>query len=64
MSEIGVEKLKRDAKGAVKTAVDALGIAASLTQNVPYLGAVSSALATFLKILDVRYAPRYRHSSH
>ncbi|KZV62630.1 hypothetical protein PENSPDRAFT_692326 [Peniophora sp. CONT] len=44
------ENLKNDAKGAVKTAVDCLGVAASVTQNVPYLGIISGALAEFLKI--------------
>ncbi|KZV60044.1 hypothetical protein PENSPDRAFT_369934, partial [Peniophora sp. CONT] len=44
------ESLKNDAKGAVKTAVEILGVAASMTQNVPYLGIISSALAEFLKI--------------
>ncbi|KZV60039.1 TPR-like protein [Peniophora sp. CONT] len=44
------ESLKKDAKGAVKTAVECLGVAASATQNVPYLGIISGALAEFLKI--------------
>ena len=48
-----MDKFKRDAKGSIKTAIDALAIAASLTQNLPYLGAVSSALTVFLKIQDV-----------
>ncbi|KZV76216.1 TPR-like protein [Peniophora sp. CONT] len=46
------DSLKKDAKGAVKTAVELLGIAASLTQNVPYLGIISSVLTEFLKIQD------------
>ncbi|VDC03277.1 unnamed protein product [Peniophora sp. CBMAI 1063] len=46
------ESLKRDAHGAVKTAVDILGVAASMTQNVPYLGIISGALTEFLKIQD------------
>ncbi|KZV62645.1 hypothetical protein PENSPDRAFT_692335 [Peniophora sp. CONT] len=44
------DSLKRDAKGAVKTAVELLGVAASMTQNVPYLGIISGALTELLKI--------------
>ncbi|KZV62643.1 hypothetical protein PENSPDRAFT_692333 [Peniophora sp. CONT] len=44
------ESLKNDAKGAVKTAVDILGVAASMTQSVPYLGIISGVLAELLKI--------------
>jgi hypothetical protein len=44
---------KDGATGAFKTAVDALGIVASTTQNVPYLGAISGALTAFIKIKDV-----------
>ncbi|KZV62636.1 hypothetical protein PENSPDRAFT_657965 [Peniophora sp. CONT] len=44
------ESLNKDAKGAVKTAVEILGVAASATQNVPYLGIISGALTEFLKI--------------
>jgi hypothetical protein len=39
--------------GAVKIAVDVLGIVASTTQNVPYLGVISGALTEFTKIKDV-----------
>jgi hypothetical protein len=39
--------------GAVKIAVDVLGIVASTTQNVPYLGIISGALTEFIKIKDV-----------
>ena len=46
--------LKKDAEGAVKTAVELLGVAASMTQNVPYLGIISSALTELLKIQGVR----------
>ncbi|KZV61576.1 TPR-like protein [Peniophora sp. CONT] len=46
------ENLKKDAKGAVKTAVELLAVAASMTQNVPYLGIISGALTEFLKIED------------
>ena len=45
-------------KGAVKEAILALGIAAQATQNVPYLGAISTALTEFMKIQDVRRHPR------
>ena len=41
-------------KGAAKAAILALGIAAQATQNVPYLGAISTALTEFMKIQDVR----------
>ncbi|KZV62641.1 hypothetical protein PENSPDRAFT_657969 [Peniophora sp. CONT] len=44
------EGVKKDAKGAVKTAVEIFGVAASAVQNVPYLGIISSALAEFLEI--------------
>lgn len=50
------DNLKKDAKGALKTAVELLSVAASMTQNVPYLGIISSALAEFRKIQDVRGA--------
>ncbi|KZV74287.1 hypothetical protein PENSPDRAFT_732378, partial [Peniophora sp. CONT] len=39
-------------KGAAKVAIVALGIAAQTTQNVPYLGAISTALTEFMKIQD------------
>ena len=41
-------------KGAAKAAILALGIAVQATQNVPYLGAISTALTEFVKIQDVR----------
>ncbi|KZV64388.1 hypothetical protein PENSPDRAFT_757269 [Peniophora sp. CONT] len=44
------EGLKKDVKGATKSAVEALGMAAAMTQNVPYINIVSGALAEFLKI--------------
>ncbi|KZV62632.1 TPR-like protein [Peniophora sp. CONT] len=44
------DSLKKDTKGAVKTAVEILGVAAAMTQNVPYLGIISGALAELLKI--------------
>jgi hypothetical protein len=44
---------KDGATGAVKTAVDVLGIVASTTQNAPYLGIISGALTEFIKIKDV-----------
>ncbi|KZV63937.1 hypothetical protein PENSPDRAFT_757595 [Peniophora sp. CONT] len=37
-------------KGAVKAAIVALGMAAQISQNVPYLGAISTALTEFMKI--------------
>jgi hypothetical protein len=40
--------------GAVRTAVDVLGLVASATKNVPYLGIISGALEEVLKIRDVR----------
>ena len=46
--------LKKDAEGAMKTAVELLGVAASMTQNVPYLGIISGALTELLKIQNVR----------
>ena len=48
------DTLKQDAWGAVKAAAEILSIAASMTQNVPYLGVVSSVLSEFLKIKSVR----------
>lgn len=52
---IGIsDSLRRDAKGAAKTAVELLGVAASMTQNVPYLGIISGALIELLKMQDVR----------
>ncbi|VDC01750.1 unnamed protein product [Peniophora sp. CBMAI 1063] len=44
------ENLKNDVMGAVRVAVDALGLVADITQTVPYLGAISKALTEFLKI--------------
>ena len=38
----------------MKTAVELLGVAASMTQNVPYLGIISGALTELLKIRGVR----------
>ena len=49
--------LKKDAEGALKTAVELLGVAASMTQNVPYLGIISGALTELLKIQNVRSSP-------
>ncbi|KZV71423.1 hypothetical protein PENSPDRAFT_751811 [Peniophora sp. CONT] len=46
------DKLVATAKGAVKLAIVALGIAAQATQSVPYLGAVSTALTELMKIQD------------
>ena len=34
-------------------AVDALGLVAEVTENVPYLGAISKALTAFKDVLDV-----------
>ena len=47
------EDLMKDAQGSLKVAVEALSNAASMTQNVPYLGIISSALTAFLKAKDV-----------
>ena len=41
----------------MKTAVELLGVAASMTQNVPYLGIISGALTELLKIQSVRRSP-------
>ena len=38
----------------MRTAVELLGVAASMTQNVPYLGIISGALTELLKIQNVR----------
>ena len=55
MSFVGIsDSLQKDAKGAVKAVIDMISIAATMTQGVPYLGMVSSALTEFLKIQDVR----------
>ncbi|VDC06404.1 unnamed protein product [Peniophora sp. CBMAI 1063] len=45
-------RLRKDAKGAVKAAIDMLGVAASVTQSVPYIGVISAILAELLKIQD------------
>jgi hypothetical protein len=45
--------LKDSANGAVKTAVALLAVAASATQDVPYLGAISGTLTEVIKIRDV-----------
>ncbi|KAJ7212566.1 hypothetical protein GGX14DRAFT_393467 [Mycena pura] len=47
------KKLIETSKGAVHCAVVALDLAASLTQNVPYLGAISKVLVEISKIADV-----------
>ncbi|KAJ7690852.1 hypothetical protein B0H17DRAFT_1179771, partial [Mycena rosella] len=47
------QKLLDSSKGAVQLAVVALKIAASAAQNVPYLGAISTALKEVMKIIDV-----------
>jgi hypothetical protein len=47
------DDLKDSANGAVKTAVELLAVAASVTQNVPYLGAISGMLTEVIKIEDV-----------
>jgi hypothetical protein len=56
LSTVGIiirKSLKDSANGAVKTAIELLAIAASLTQNVPYLGAISKTLTVVIKIRDV-----------
>jgi hypothetical protein len=47
------DKLFKASKGAVQAAAVALNIAASATQNVPYLGAISKVLVEVSKIIDV-----------
>ncbi|KAF7364971.1 TPR-like protein [Mycena venus] len=47
-----MKKLIERSKGAVQHAVVALKVAASATQNVPYLGAISTALVEISKIID------------
>ncbi|KAJ7896530.1 hypothetical protein B0H13DRAFT_2523010 [Mycena leptocephala] len=46
------DKLFKASKGAVQAAAVALNIAASATQNVPYLGAISKVLVEVSKIID------------
>ncbi|KZV62699.1 hypothetical protein PENSPDRAFT_711258, partial [Peniophora sp. CONT] len=46
------EDTKRDAQGYLKSAIELLGVAASMTQNVPYLGIVSGILTEMIKIED------------
>ncbi|KZV66115.1 hypothetical protein PENSPDRAFT_101382 [Peniophora sp. CONT] len=46
------DEFKDSMKGAAKVAIVALGVAAQTTQNVPYLGAISTALTEFIKIHD------------
>ncbi|VDB87000.1 unnamed protein product [Peniophora sp. CBMAI 1063] len=46
------DDVKDGMKGAVKVAILALGMAAQATQNVPYLGVISTALTEFMKIQD------------
>ena len=43
----------QNAKVVVKTAVDVLGVVAEVTENIPYLGAISKALTAFKDVLDV-----------
>lgn len=43
-----------NAKTAAKTAVDVMAVVAEVTENVPYLGAISAALTAFKDVLDVR----------
>ncbi|KZV75798.1 hypothetical protein PENSPDRAFT_748217 [Peniophora sp. CONT] len=40
------------AKGATRTVIELLNVAATMTQSVPYLGAISTALSEFVKIQD------------
>ncbi|KAF7341390.1 TPR-like protein [Mycena venus] len=46
------DRLFKASKGAVQAAVVALNVAASATQNVPYLGAISKVLVEVSKIID------------
>ena len=47
------ERLKKDAKGAVKSAVKVLLTVAVMTQDVPYMGTVSKVLTELLKVGEV-----------
>ena len=49
ISDEVVEKMK----GAANVAILALSVAAQATQNVPYLGAISTVLTEFMKIQGV-----------
>ncbi|VDB84620.1 unnamed protein product [Peniophora sp. CBMAI 1063] len=44
------EDVKRDAKGSIRLAIDALSAVASVTEDLPYIGAVSGALNAMMKI--------------
>lgn len=44
---------KHDIKGAVRAVVDTVTFFADVTQNVPYLGTISSALTELMMICDV-----------
>ncbi|VDB87003.1 unnamed protein product [Peniophora sp. CBMAI 1063] len=44
--------LKENAQGAVRNTIELLSIAAQMTQSVPYLGAITTALTEFMKIQD------------
>ena len=52
MSSTG-HHLKDRAVGAIKNTIELVGIAARITQSVPYLGAISAALTEFAKIQEV-----------
>ena len=55
-SWVGIgDSFKQDASGALKTAVELLSIAASMTQSVPYLGIVSNVLTEIVKMEDVSH---------
>ena len=59
-SEIS-DEVKEGMKGAAKATILALTLAAQTTQNVPYLGAISTALTEFMKIQGVRQTPNALH---
>ncbi|VDB92207.1 unnamed protein product [Peniophora sp. CBMAI 1063] len=46
------QKTKERAKGAMKTVIELLVLASAMTQNVPYLGAISAVLNAFSKMVD------------
>jgi hypothetical protein len=50
---------KDGADGAVKTAAEILGLVASATKNVPYLGILSGALTELIKVKDVCRCPKF-----
>jgi hypothetical protein len=56
------QDLKDGTDGAIKTAVGLLGVVASATQNVPYLGIISGVLTELIKAKDV-CPPKSKHGA-